>query len=261
MTSIALENLGRSRLCNAVALAVWMGFLPAAACGDSKESLTIAEALATNAEKKLEESGNYKPPPKKPAPTMELPPPTEEELAAWDRKDPGGEKHLYKWDKRNLKRMSKYWFDLQCFRDKMRDEGEKARGAEPQGPQDEQWYQFKRMFIPFINRWQQRLFTLEPRILEKSKFISNFLEAHELVMNGYPNAYNTNDEIALKKVDAHWLIVEAKINRYVEQLGGGSSWKIPDLEKASNRKKWQSLCENAMKEPKVSTKKRRRSDP
>src|SRR5690606_99467 len=107
-----------------------------------------------------------------------LPPPTDAELKAWDRKDPEGEKHLYKFDKANLKKMLNYWNELECFREKMKEEGEKAFGVEPGSPDEEKWYQFKQLFIPMVNTWQQRLFANEPRILEKSKLIGHFLEAH-----------------------------------------------------------------------------------
>lgn len=239
-----------------------VGSILTTGCGEEK--MTIEEALATNAEKEFEKSGKFKPTPTKPPPTMDLPPPSEEEFAAWDRKDPAGERHLYKWDKRNLKRMREYWVDMQCFRDRMHEEAKKSLTAAPQSPEDEKWYQFKRMFIPFINRWQQRLFSLEPRIQEKSKFISNFLEAHELVMHGYPDAYNNKDELQIRKVEAHWLIVNKKVNRYVEQLGG-KSWEKPDITNARAAKAWDKRCAKAMTEPKVSKKgkrkRNRRRDP
>ena len=224
------------------------------ACGGGEKKPDLAEALATDSrEKFLKEQ--YKPSEKlKEAPPEDiLPPPTDAELKAWDRKDPAGEKHLYKWDKRNSDRMIEYWKQLRCYREKVSEEGRKAFGAEPQSPEDEKWYQFKRVFIPFVNRWQQRLFANEPRILEKSKYISNILEAHELVMNGYPSAFNDGDELALKKVDAHWIVVEDKVKRYTEQIG--AKWSMPDPEKPKELKKWNEFCEKAMVEPKKGPKK------
>lgn len=221
--------------------------LVAIACGEPQPS--IAEALATDANKKFEESENYKPNPK-PRPSGFLPPPTDAEFAAWNRKDPEGEKHLYKWDKNNIDRMENYFEEIRCFRDEIKKNGQLAFGAEPQSPQDEQWYQFKRQFIPFIDRWQQRLFGQEPRILEKSKFIGHFLEAHELVMKQYPQAYNESDELQVKKADAHWIVVEDKVRRYMEGLNHKPiEWNDP--------KKHEEFCAEALKEPDEGPKKQK----
>jgi len=214
------------------------------ACGESKPSLTEAMKKADE-EKETVKSDK----PRKPPPSDKLPPPTDAELKAWDRKDPEGEKHLYKWDKRNIKKMWNYYLELRCFRDKMREEGTKAFGAEPQSPEDEKWYQFKRVYIPFLDRWQQRLFGNEPRILEKSKFIGHFLEAHELIMRGYPNAINLADETELTKQDAHWLLVTDKIQVYVDKLGVGDKYTLPDLDKPKELKKWEKFCDKAHQEP------------
>ena len=209
--------------------------------GESKPSLT--EAMK-KADEKVESPTSDKPPP--PPPPDELPPPTDAEFAAWNRKDPEGEKHLYKWDKRNLPRMWDYWMEMSCFRDKVKEEGAKAFGAEPQSPEDEKWYQFKRVFIPFLDSWQQRFFANEPRILEKSKFVGHFLEAHELIMNGYPKAYNESDEVELQKQDAHWLLVNDKVARYVDQLGLANKYKMPDLSNPKEKKAYDKFCEKAL---------------
>lgn len=214
------------------------------------------EALQTDADKEFEK--NYKPNPK-PRPDGFMAPPTDEEVAAWDRKDPEGEKHLYKWDKSNLDRMTGYWKELQCYREKVKSEGDKAFGSEPLSPEEEKWTQFKQGFIPFVNRWQQRLFANEPRIQEKSKFIGNILEAHELVMNGYPKAYNDGDDVELKKADARWVVVEDKVKKYVEQLDG--EWKTPDMENPKEAEKWAKFCEKAMIEPKKDTKGKKKKTP
>lgn len=219
-----------------------------AACGEPKPSL--AESLAAKPEEEFKyEKREIKRP-------DGLPPPTKSEFAAWNRKDAGGEKHLYKWDKANLSKMLNYWEELTCLKDKMVEEGKKAYGAEPGSPKEENWYQFKRAFIPHVNGWQQRLFANEPRILEKSKFIGNFLEAHELVMNGYPDAFNGADDTGLKKQEAHWLIVEAKIKKYVKNLG--SEWNdfLADTPKA--QKAHANVCEAALKPPDTKEKKRRK---
>ena len=221
----------------------------APACGDGGPS--AVEAMASDPKDKLPEG--YEPK-KRERPGDGLPPPTEAEFKAWDRKDPEGEKHLYKWDKRNLDKMETYWGQLQCFREKMKEKGDAAKGTEPLSPEAEKWEQFKQGFIPFINRWQQRLFANEPRILEKSKFIGHILEAHELVMHGYPKAYNDADDLELQKADAHWLLVEDKVFRYVERLG--SKWEKPNLEDPKAAEKHAKFCEEAFKEPKEKGKKK-----
>src|SRR5690606_7243600 len=133
---------------------------------------------------------------KREIPTADMPEPTAEELAAWDRKDPEGEKHLYKWDKANSKKMQTYWKELRCLRDEMRKNGQLAFGTGPGGPEQEKWEQFKLAYITMVvDPWQQRMFAAEGQdILTKSKVIGTILEAHELVMKHYPTAYNNSDE-------------------------------------------------------------------
>jgi hypothetical protein len=151
--------------------------------------------------------------------------------------------------------MQDYWKQLRCFRDKMKEEGELARGAEPLGPADERWTQFKLAFIEgFLDPWQQRLFSNEPRILEKSKYIGNILEAHELVMHGYPDAYNNNDETELKKVEAHWLLVDDKVKKYSERIG--APMEEIDLADPKAAEKWAKFCEKALQPPKETGKKK-----
>lgn len=179
-------------------------------------------------------------------PTSVLPEPTAEELAAWNRKDPEGEKHLYKWDKANHKKMHNYWKELRCLRAKMKEEGEKAFGAEPGGPEQEQWEQFKRAFILMVaDPWQQRLFATEGQdILSKSKYIGNILEAHELVINGYPVAYNDGDEVEVKVQDARWLVVENKVIDYSNKIG--APLELPDLENPKEARKWEKFCKDVV---------------
>ncbi|MEZ4450082.1 MAG: hypothetical protein R3B09_11450 [Nannocystaceae bacterium] len=214
-------------------------------CGEHK---SISQSLQADADEEALKAANYKPSPKK-RPPDGLPPPTDAELKAWDRKDPEGEKHLYKFDKANLKKMLGYWNELECFREKMMEEGEKAFGVEPGTPDEEKWYQFKQLFIPMVNAWQQRLFANEPRILEKSKLIGHFLEAHELVMNGYPKAYNDSDRTEIQKSDAHWTIVENKIVKYLKNIGGELPPK-PDLNDPKQKEAHDKFCEKALNPPK-----------
>jgi hypothetical protein len=210
------------------------------ACDQSGPS--VSEALESKAP---EVPPDFKPNPK-PRPD-DLKPPTDAEFSAWDRKDPEGEKHLYKWDKANGDRMLGYWEQLQCFREKVMEEGQKAFGAEPGSPAEEQWFQFKRAYVVHLDGWQQRLFALEPRVQEKSKFIGNILEAHEAVMNNYPKAYNEGDKTELEKVEAHWTIVEQKMKKYAKNLG--LEWIQRDLTDPKQAEAHAKVCEAAFTPP------------
>lgn len=197
---------------------------------------------------------NYKPNPK-PRPKG-LAGPTDAEFTAWNRSDPEGEKHLYKWDKAHLGDMMRYWEHLECFREKAKLEGEKAMGVEPGSPAEEQWFQFKRAFVTHIDGWQKRLFAEQPRILEKSKFIGNFLEAHELVMYGYLKAFNNGDKTELRAQEARWLIVQKKVQKYVGKLGG--KWPERDLTKPKVAEAHAKVCADAMAPPDRSGKAKKR---
>ena len=222
--------------------------------GCDSGGMSAAEALQTNADKKFEET--YVPPPKKKAPESILPPPTDAEFKAWNRHDPAGEKHLYKWDKKNGSKMQNYWMELMCYREKIKEAGAKAMTAEPMTPEFESWNQFKSAFIPFVNRWQQRLQANEPRIMEKSKVMGSIFEAHELIINGYPKSYNDKDEIALRKTEAQWLLATDKVMKYWERVG--APFKALDLENPKKAAKWETFCAKAMKEPKKGPKKIRK---
>ncbi len=209
---------------------------------DKSDKPSIEEALSTRPEDSIVAKNP------KPRPEDKYGKPNSAEFKAWDRKDPEGEKHLYKWDKANLDRMMGYWEDLTCFKEKMKQEGQKAFGTEPGGPQAEEWYQFKLSFvIPILDSWQKRLFAAEPRILEKSKFIGHFLEAHELVSREFPAAYNESDNTTLEKADAHWMIVEAKVKKYVGNLGG--EFPEMDLDDAKAMERHAKHCQEALKPP------------
>lgn len=229
-----------------LALALCLG------CDSAEDKPSITEALSTRPEDQFEAKNP------KPRPDDKYGKPSNAEFKAWDRKDPEGEKHLYKWDKANLPKMMNYWEDLTCFKEKMKEEGQKAFGKEPGSPEQEQWFQFKQAFvIPILDSWQKRMFANEPRILEKTKFIGNFLEAHELVSHEYPAAYNDSDSTALEKADAHWMIVEAKIKKYVGNLGG----KFPevDLDDAKSVERHAKHCAEALKPPDTTGKAKKRT--
>jgi hypothetical protein len=89
----------------------------------------------------------------------------------------------------------------------------------------------------------------EPRIMEKSKFVGNILEAHELVMNGYPKSYNAHDETELERNDAHWLIVQLKFKKYVKQLGVPEVFPTVDPENEKEVEAHAKLCEAALAPP------------
>lgn len=153
-----------------------------------------------------------------PPPPRKYAPPTEAELRAWDRKDPEGEKHLYRWDEDNRALLDGYFTDLQCFRVEMVEAGEAyvAGGADA----EDVWFEFKRDTIMEIDRWQRDLFVSNPRITEKSKALGQILEMHEIVMINYPRAYNSGDPTEISKTEAHWMIVSSKADLYLTKVGG-----------------------------------------
>jgi hypothetical protein len=231
----------------------WSAFALVLVACKGGETPTITEALNTKVD---ETPPDFKPNPK-PRP-KDLDPPTEAEFKAWDRKDPEGEKHLYKWDKQNGQRMLGYWAQMECFREKVMEEGQKAWGAEPGTPAEEQWFQFKRYYVNFLDGWQQRLFAQEPRILEKTKFIGHLLEAHEMVMNNYPKAYNESDKTELEKQEAHWIIVQNKIKKYAKNLGLEWTWEY-DKNDPKQLEAHQKVCIEAFKEPDRTGKEKKRT--
>jgi hypothetical protein len=155
--------------------------------------------------------------------STELPPPTEAEIVAWDRQSPEVEAKLREWDKANIARLLGYWTDLACFRERVRAEGKLALGSARGSPPEERFFQFKRKFVEETNAWQQNLFTVEPRIIEKSHFIGRLLEAHELVAYTYPSAFSEGDQREVEKTDGYWAVVEGKTKKYAESLG--ATWK------------------------------------
>ena len=229
------------------------GLMLTFALGCDSSGPSLEEALAKNPEDEIKAKNP------KPRPKSKYGNPSDAEFKAWNRKDPAGEKHLDKWDKANADRMMGYWEDLQCFKDKMKEEGQKAFGAEPGSPQGEEWHQFKQAFvIPILDTWQKRLFASEPRLGEKTLFIGNFLEAHELISREYPAAYNASDKTALEKADAHWMIVEAKVKKYVGSLGVAEKFPQVDIDNAKSVEAHAKHCEEALKPPDRSGKTKKR---
>ena len=147
-----------------------------------------------------------------PIPSAELPSPTEAELRAWDRKDPEGEKHLYKWDKANFAALDSYWRELQCLHFAVRSSGDASlTGGDPKW-----WEGFRLNLSTKGEGWLEPL--VQQGLLGKSKFFSQLIEGYELAVYQYPEAYEGREAMPLMRLDAHWLIVENKIEDYAERL-------------------------------------------
>lgn len=171
-----------------------------------EEGPTLAEVLA-----------GADPPPEARTRPRGLLAPTPEEFEAWDRKDPAAETALYEWDEEHLDPMLEHATDLQCFRHRMVAAG--AGLLDGSLPPSE-WAESKREQVRALETWLTELLTDDPRIIERSKLVGNFLEAHELVLSAYPKAFDDGGGVALDKAEAHWMVVQAKMRKYVEKLGG-----------------------------------------
>lgn len=174
---------------------------------EAPASPTMAEALG-------HDEGIRSPPRSRTPPA----PPNEAEFRAWNRKDPAGDKRMYTWDKANFDRLHDYFHDLECFRARMLASAEAARAAPPGSKPAKAWPKHRRTLIIELDRWQKQLFAQEPRILENSKMIGTLLEAHEVVMHAIPRAYD-DDPTAIEKTAAHWMIIQAKFDKYARTLG------------------------------------------
>ena len=184
----------------------------ASAMADRTAAIRAAQEVPADA--KIPETKMAEPEP--PAPEPELLPPTEAEFRAWDRKDPEGEKHLYKWDKDNLETMLGYVRHLECRRLAVIEAGE---AFEAGTSSESDWFDFKRDEVRSLDAWQKQVFADHPRIAEKSKLIGQLLELHELVLYELPKAFNAKDATARAKADAHWMVVIAKVEKYATRLG------------------------------------------
>lgn len=149
--------------------------------------------------------------------------PTEADFQAWNRKDPEGPKHVYKWDGVNFDRMEGYFHDLECFHALMVAAGKSGRGAAPGTKAAKAWADAKLELGGELDAWQKQLFTKEPRLLERSKFVGRFLEAHEVVARELPAAYDNNDQFAIDTAEAHWMKVVAWVDEYAQALGKTAS--------------------------------------
>lgn len=179
----------------------------------------VRQAKLAQAPDDVEDTPTAEPEPPEPKPRpRSLAPPTEAELRAWDRKDPEGEKHLYKWDRANRALIEGYFADLQCFRAEMIEQGERslASGAAV----EEAWFEYKRDTIPVLDKWMQTMFVSNPRILAKSKAVGQLLELHEIVMINYPRAYNDGSKTEISKAEALWVVATSKADRYLKAIGG-----------------------------------------
>jgi len=182
---------------------------------DAVKTAKSAEPTPPPVEVRKADAKRAEPEPKR-APGV-LAAPTAAEFKAWDRKDPAGEKHLYEWDKANMSLMHGYFRDIECARLAMIDEGE----AFVSGTHTEaQWTAHKRSAVLGLNKWQQKLFRDNPRIMEHSKYMGTLLEAHEVVVLSLPKAYNARDDEGTKLVNALWTVLMAKVSKYTTTLGG-----------------------------------------
>jgi hypothetical protein len=163
------------------------------------------------------EEAEVEPVPAEPVPPANLGPPTEAEFRAWDRRDPETEAKLDAWDRDNLDRMLRMFDELRCFHQTVLLEGERFM-ADPRG--EPRWHELKHGTILALDEWQKRVFAENPRILEKSRLLGHFLEAHELAAFTYPRAYDARDRTEIDQCDAHWAKVESKIRQRAEKLGG-----------------------------------------
>lgn len=149
------------------------------------------------------------PPPPKPKPERaELPPPTAEELEAWDRLDPEGEAQLHAWDQAHVAELSNWWRELQCFRLAVVSVGNRSYNDNDA----ERWQAFMIVFAPVTDGWINAALGSQPEILSNSKLIGPFLEVHELLSGGYPRAFEAGDAYMLEELDLSWARVSSKID-------------------------------------------------
>jgi hypothetical protein len=163
----------------------------------------------------------------KPRPDSAFGAPTPDEFKAWDRAIPSSP-GLYAWDEDNIATMLDRWEDLVCFREALTVAGEAGFGAKSGTKAEVAWFAFKRAFISELDDWQKTLFASDPRIIEKSRLVVNFLEAHELLMSAYPRAYNDADRAGVDNADAQWIVVEAKAEKVAATVGG--TWREYDAD-------------------------------
>jgi hypothetical protein len=146
--------------------------------------------------------------------------PTQAELDAWERKNPENKHlHVYEWDALNFGRMQGYFHDLECFHSFMVAAGEAGRGAAPGTKAVKAWAAAKRKLLGELDAWLKQFFTNEPRILEHSKFVGRFLEAHEVITRALPAAYDAGDQLAIDEAEAQWMTVVARFDEYARAVG------------------------------------------
>jgi hypothetical protein len=158
------------------------------------------------------------PPELQPPSTSEssLPEPTEEEFRAWDRRDPADEAKLAAWDRERRESMLRMYDELRCFHRTVITAGERRlKTSSDEG----EWIAFRNDWPAITSEWLQRLLANE-RILERSRFASYFLEAHEILSHSYVMAYEARDQAAVEKLGKQWLAIEAKVRKHTTSLGG-----------------------------------------
>lgn len=155
-----------------------------------------------------------------PSSSSSLGEPTEEELRAWDRRDPAEEAKLAAWDREHRESMLRMYDELRCFHQAVIVAGERRLGK---GSDESEWIAFRHDWSASTSEWLQRLFADNERILERSRFVGYFIEAHEIVSHSYVQAYEARDRAEVEKIGKHWLAVEAKVRRHAEAIGGALS--------------------------------------
>jgi hypothetical protein len=144
----------------------------------------------------------------------ELPPPTAEELAAWDRKDSAHEAELREWDRANLDEVSGWWHELQCFHLAVTSVGNSTYNANDA----ERWLLFESVYEEAVRVWLPNVTNPQPGVISSSKAFGYALEAEEL-LRAYPGAFERGDAAELQQLDEQWANMAMRFNNYLAQLG------------------------------------------
>lgn len=147
--------------------------------------------------------------------TAELPPPTPEELAAWDRKSPDAEAPLREWDRANVAMLSAWWRELQCFHLAIVSVGNSTFNSNDA----QRWQAFSKMYQPRVIPWISSVLSGHPELLSNSKAIARLLEAHELLSYQYPDAFEAGDAWQLQLCDEQWTNVARALDGYLGEIG------------------------------------------
>lgn len=145
-----------------------------------------------------------------------LGPPTKEEFNAWGDHPESLELDFDTWDRDHFDDSLRTYHELRCFHEALRSAGEERLRA---GSSDVQWSRFERDWAPRLDAWLKQYFADHWRVMERSRFSSYFLEAHELLRIEYLLAYDERDRAKIEEAGAHWLAVDGKVRARVVKLG------------------------------------------